>query len=294
MNIRSTSKIFAVIGDPVAHSLSPVLQNGLIELFNLDAVYVAFRIRPAYVAEFIFSVKLLNLAGVNVTTPHKQNVISFVNKKSPDVERLSSANTLVHRDGKVIAHATDATGFIESLGARKKYFKKQTVVIFGAGGSARSVALALAQLGIKRLLIVNRTVENAETLAEDAMGRFGVPQAMAIAADSANLNEFIRQSRIVINTTSLGMHPNTDAMPMTDFSAVSSNHFFYDLVYNPDETMWLKKAREQGAEIQNGLDMLIFQGLESMRIWFETPFKLTTRQLNSIRARLQTELRRYE
>lgn len=294
MTIRSTSKIFAVIGDPIAHSLSPVLQNGLIEIFDLDAVYVAFRIRPAYVAEFIFSIKLLNLAGVNVTTPHKQNVISFVNKKSADVEKLGSANTLVHRDGTVTAHATDAPGFIESLGSRKKYFKNQTVVVFGAGGSARSIALALAQLQIKRLLIVNRTAEKAENLAEDAMSRFGVPQAVALAADSGDLNEFIRQSRIVINTTSLGMHPNIDTMPMRDFSAVSSNHFFYDLVYNPGETRWLKLAREQGADIQNGLDMLIFQGLESMRIWFDKPLKLTARQLSAIRGRLETELRNYE
>ena len=290
--IETSTKLFAVIGQPIGHSLSPQLHHQFIRLFQLDAVYVAFEVHERNMPEAIAGMKALGIRGFNVTTPHKAAAAKLADEASPAVRLLGVANTLKNTEGYVQAFVTDPPGFIESLGDRRARFKNASVLVFGAGGSARSVVYALAELGVQRVIIANRTLERAQELKHLAMTKFGIPRAEAISPSEHDLNGYIGESEILINTTSVGMHPNTDQSILPEGAEIGPNHFLYDLVYNPQETRFLAIGRKKGAATQNGLDMLIFQGLESCRIWHDQDFTLGEKELAHIRKRLVSELTR--
>jgi shikimate dehydrogenase len=272
--IDSRTKLYGVIGNPVRHSLSPLLQNRMLAEFHINARYLAFEVALANVAGVITGMKALGITGLNVTVPHKEKIVHYVDKKSTEVGLLGVANTLKNENGVVSAFVTDPAGFLESLGDRKKMFENAQVLLLGSGGSSRSVAYALGQLGIRQLVIVNRTADRAQRLAHAAVEVFHVPNAIAILYSTQHVNEAISTSHVIINCTSVGMYPHNAESLVTDFSCFHSGHFVYDLIYNPVKTRLLEEAERKGAQIQNGLDMLIFQGLASLRIWENEDFQL--------------------
>ena len=288
--ISAKTKIFAVIGDPIAHSLSPVMQNWFIRHFGLDAVYTAFHVKNDNLAPCIDGMKAMRISGLNVTVPHKENVLQFVDAVSDEVRQLGAANTLKYSDGYVQAYVTDPYGFEESVAGNKERFNGARVLMFGAGGAARSVAFALAHLGVKRLLISDLVQQKMHDLVALCRDSFSGADVSPLLAASANMNDFISQSDIIINATAVGMTPLQEKSVVVDFSAISKKHFCYDLVYNPGKTKFLQNAEQAGASIQNGLNMLIFQGLQSLRIWTGEALPLRSGELETVRRLMNEQL----
>lgn len=294
--IDSHSQLYGVIGAPIEHSLSPVLHQFFFDYFAINGVYLAFHVDPGRLAGVIDGMRALGIAGLNVTTPFKEIVPTRVDSLSPEVELLGAANTLRHdrETGTITAFSTDHLGFIESLGPQKDRFHKAQVVLLGAGGSAKSIACALAQLAVAKITIVNRTRTRAQDLAQLIQTALVINQVEVMAPDDPALNETIAAADVIINTTTTGMYPNIDGSILRDFSAFSQRHFVYDLVYNPQVTFLLAKARERGAQTQSGLDMLIYQGLFSLRIWQNRTLELTPTAMEKIRKILIERMHRNE
>jgi len=288
--ISAKTKVFAVIGDPIAHSLSPVMQNWFMRHFGLDAVYVAFHVKNENLRSCIDGMKFMGISGLNVTVPHKENVLQFVDVVSDEVRQLGAANTLKNIDGKIQAFVTDPYGFEESVAGEKDHFQSARVLMFGAGGAARSVAFALSRLGVKRLLISDTVEKKMHDLVALCCDSFALADVSPLVAASSEMNDVISESDIIINATAVGMHPLQDKSVINDFSAISKNHFCYDLVYNPGKTKFLKNAENAGARIQNGLNMLIFQGLQSLRLWTGQSLQLPPDELEGVRRLMKEQL----
>lgn len=288
--ISAKTKIYAVIGDPIAHSLSPVMQNWFIQHFALDAVYVAFHVKNENLRSCVDGMRAMGVSGLNVTVPHKEKVLQFVDAVSDDVRQLGAANTLKNGGSEVKAFVTDPFGFEESVAAHKDRFNGARILMFGAGGAAKSVALALAHLGVKRLLISDLVQQKMHDLVALCRDSFSLADVSPLVAASANMNDIISKSDIIINATAVGMHPLQDKSVIDDFSAISKKHFCYDLVYNPGKTKFLQNAEQAGASIQNGLNMLIFQGLQSLRIWAGRDLFLQPGELETVRQLMKKQL----
>jgi shikimate dehydrogenase len=288
--IEATSTVYSVIGDPIAHSLSPVMQNWFINQFELDAVYAAFHVRNEGLAACIDGMKALGISGLNVTVPHKEAVLSLADALSQEVQKLGAANTLKNDDGRITAFVTDPYGFMESLGAHKERFAGARVLLFGAGGAARSVCYALGLLKVHQVIVHDIDQQKCETLVSLCRTGFKIAEAVTLSSLNDKLNDVLSETPIVINATAVGMHPSTDQSVVKDMSAIGKNHFFFDLVYNPGVTRFLQLAQKSGAAVQSGLDMLIFQGLQSLRIWTGQNLELTAAQLSQVRTLLQQKL----
>ncbi|MBN1561333.1 shikimate dehydrogenase [candidate division KSB1 bacterium] len=288
--INASTALYGVIGDPVAHSLSPTMQNWFIDQFHLNAVYAAFRVKSEKLGSCIDGMRAMGIGGLNVTVPHKEKVVAFADEWSDDVRLIGAANTLKNTGGFISAHVTDPYGFIESLGDNEQRFRGASVFMYGAGGAAKSVAYALAKLGVDQLLIVDSAAEKAVELAEQAVKSFGIKNASALQKPLAPVKTILTHTHIVINATPLGMHPWHDKTVVEYPDVITADHYFYDLVYNPGKTRFLREAEERGATIQNGLDMLIFQGLQSMRLWTEQPLALSAARLNDLRSIMNRQL----
>lgn len=286
--IKATTDIFGIIGDPIEHSLSPILQNWFFQQFALDAVYVAFHVYPKELKNAISGLHSMNIKGLNVTLPHKAGVVDYCGIRSREVELLNVANTLSLSETELSAHVTDSHGFKKSLGQKRVEFKNSDICMLGAGGAARSILFALAELEPAGVFVYNRTREKAEQLVQEGRKSFGLLNARSIS--KSELNDVIHSCRIVINTTSVGMYPNIHDCPVDENAPFSDGHFVYDLIYNPLTTRFLRIAKEKGAAVQNGLDMLIFQGLESLRIWKQADLQLNSKHLTECRSLLETQL----
>ena len=287
--ISAATHLYAVIGDPIAHSLSPVMQNWFIKQFDLDAVYTAFHVKHENLQACVEGARAMGINGVNVTVPHKEAILPFVDRASEQVKLLGAANTLANDNGTITAHVTDPYGFIESLGEHKSRFSGASVLLFGAGGAAKSVAYALSKLGVGQLLISDLITPKAVELAKRAKA-FGLKDATALEPPLAPIKEIIKHTHIIINATAVGMHPHQEKSVVAHYDVVGPQHFFYDLVYNPAKTTFLRLAEEKGATIKNGLNMLIFQGVQSLRIWTGLDLQLSPSQLSELQTIMRKKL----
>jgi len=266
MRISGKTKVCAVIGDPVEHSLSPCFQNAAFQHLGLDFVYVAFTVKAEELRGAIEGVRSLGFHGLNVTMPHKISIIQYLDELDEDAERIGSVNTVLNRDGRLIGYTTDGVGALNALKNNGVDPKGKKIVILGAGGASRSVSLALIKEA-KELVILNRTVRRAERLVcdlhrlvkEDEKVRSG-------GLTEENLRKELENADILINATPVGMMPNEDKMPVKE-EHLHPNLVVFDLVYNPIETKLLRKAKMIGAKTIDGLSMLIHQGAASFEIW---------------------------
>ncbi len=290
--IKTSTTLFAVIGDPIAHSLSPLMQNWMINYFKIDAAYVAFHVNTTHLEQCVNGIKAFKMGGINVTVPHKGQILKYVDQKSHEVELLGAANTLKLENGSITAYVTDPFGFIESLGENKSRFENANVLMFGAGGAAKSVAYSLSSLKINKLTITDIIKEKADLLATTAKQTYKIPHAITV--NTTHINDYLSESTIIINATATGMVPNTEKSVLHDYSVITNQHFVYDLIYNPGLTTLMKKTQKQGATVQNGLDMLIFQGLQSLRIWMNEEYELKGKALNELKSIMKHELGLYE
>lgn len=275
MMVTGKTKVCGLIGDPVEHSLSPCLQNAAFKHYGLDFIYVAFRVKQENLRDAIQGLRSLGIHGLNVTMPHKINVIQYLDDLDATAKIIGSVNTILNRNGKLIGYTTDGAGALKALRYHGVDPSGKKIVILGAGGASRSVSLTLAKEA-KELVILNRTLSKAERLAEElkALYEYGT----VIKADelnSQNVKREMADANILINATSIGMRPNDGSTPI-DSALLRSDLVVFDLVYEPLETRLLIEAKKRRATTIDGLTMLVFQGAVSFEIWTgrTAPFKV--------------------
>ena len=264
MTITGRTRLCAVIGDPVEHSLSPCIHNAAFKHLGLDYVYVAFRVRYEELEWAMQGVRSLGIRGLNVTMPHKIGVIRYLDHLDPEAELLGAVNTILNDDGALVGYNTDGRGALKALLEVDGDLKAKKVLIIGAGGASRALSFTLAPR-VRELTILNRTYGRAKTLAEDLKKKVeGTVRACRLSDET--LKEELENSDVVINATPVGMRPNEDETPIPK-ELLRPDLTVFDLVYNPIETRLLKEAKAVGAKTIDGLTMLVYQGAASFELW---------------------------
>ncbi|MCE5322479.1 shikimate dehydrogenase [bacterium] len=265
MNILGKTRVLGVFGHPISHSLSPAIHNAAIEAMGIDYVYVPFHVLPEDLERAVAGIRAMNIAGINVTIPHKESVIAYLDEVSERSMRIHSVNTIINRDGYLVGDTTDGPGFLKSAESEWGKLDGRRVLILGAGGSAKAVSFALAEIGCD-IAIANRTPERATQLAEGLSSVFGRGIARAVEMDRQTLADEVKRADLLVNTTSVGMTPDIESVPIPA-ELLHPNLMVYDLVYNPPVTRLVSRAREVGARAVNGLGMLVHQGALSLEMW---------------------------
>ncbi len=247
-----------VIGDPISHSLSPVLHSTVLEELGLSYDYKAVQVKKGELKPYIDSAIANGVKGFNLTMPHKIDIIPFLHSIDPEAQLLGSVNTVKIENGKLYGYNTDGRGFMKALENTGHRPEGKNIVVMGAGGVSDAVVKKLDRSGAKKIIVLNRTVDKAKAICqkiEDAEAVFDT-----LTTDS--LNKAMGDCHILVNCTPLGMHgTERDFDDLSFLSNLPDGALVYDLIYNPEETNLLKKARGLGHKTLNGLNMLIFQGL---------------------------------
>ena len=247
-------KKYFVIGNPIQHSLSPKLHNYWLKKNNIGAVYDKIKLEENQIENFIKEIKQQKINGCNVTVPFKKKIISFLDYLSPEAEKTQSVNTVIFKNGNLVGHNTDIAGFTKAIKDLNYNIMGKRVLILGAGGVVPSIIFALNKMKALEVIISNRTKEKAENLKL----QFNNLKIL----NWGELTEF----DLIINATSLGLNKETINL---DFSEVGNNKLFYDIIYNPKETNFLKQGKKLGNQIENGKLMFIYQAFEAFKLWHE-------------------------
>ena len=261
--ISGTTQVLGVIGDPIAHTSSPAMHNAALAALGLDFLYSPFHVEPAALPQALAGMRALEIAGLNVTVPHKQAVMEYLDEISEEARVIGAVNTICNCDGRLLGYNTDAFGIIQSLrvdGGMEELPPR--VALLGAGGAARAILYALlAQEEVEEILLLNRTVDKAETLADDLGG-----EGRVVVGSLAEVGG-IEEIGLLINSTALGMHPHEETSPLEDPACLHERMLVADIVYNPLQTLLMRQAEDAGARSINGLGMLAWQGARSFEIW---------------------------
>lgn len=264
MLVSGSTKVFALFGDPVMHSLSPLMQNTAFKILELDACYIPLLVHSGDLAEAVKAVRALNFGGVNLTIPHKEKVLSYLDEVDEEAKLIGAVNTVVNRNGYLYGYNTDASGFLASLQSLGFDPKGKRVVVMGAGGAARAVAVTLALQGASRIHICNRSTRRGEILAQD-LCRVGA--AVDVSEYGVSCSEALKYADLLINATPVGMYPNHKENPIIMSDQLHPRLLVCDLVYNPPQTMLLKEAAAVGCGVLNGVGMLAHQGALAFQLW---------------------------
>ncbi len=262
--ITGQTKNLGVIGYPIAHSLSPAMQNAALRAAGLDYVYIAMPVAPDCLKDAVNGLRSLGFRGFNVTIPHKTAIIPLLDEIDEDASLIGAVNTVVREGDRLIGHNTDVSGFIGAL--RDKGFspRGKRAVLLGAGGAARAVVRGLLKEGVSSLAIGVRNPARAQELVRQFSG------ASAIAAFDWQSDSFRQEMAAVdllVNTTPLGMFPRVEESPPVDWAGMRRDAFVYDIIYTPEETRFLRAAAEHGCPVLNGVPMLVGQGAAAFRLW---------------------------
>lgn len=267
MQLNGETLVYGIIGYPVKHSKSPTFQTAAFQALGINAVYVPFHVKPEDLQKAVEGIKALSIKGVNVTVPHKEEVIKYVNEISEEVKFIGAANTIENIDGYLKAYNTDAYGFIrglkELLEKAGKEISELSFLVLGAGGASRAIVYGLIKEGAKKIYLANRTLEKAEKLIFDFkhLNRFIEDTIEPI--ELSKVEEYLSKVNVIVNTTSVGLHPEDKAL--FDYEKIMKKHIVVDIIYK--KTPLLKKAEEKGCLWQDGLPMLLYQGARSFEIW---------------------------
>ncbi|SFX54042.1 shikimate dehydrogenase [Thermoactinomyces sp. DSM 45891] len=251
-----------LIGDPVGHSRSPQMMHAAFAHMGLTASYEAIAVSKESLSQDIRQDPIVGWDGFNVTIPHKVGVMGLLDDLDESARTIGAVNTVVVRDRTRIGYNTDGVGYLRSLEQETGItVNGQSVVILGAGGAARAVATILAKEGIAQIQILNRTYSKAEELASH-LGRWTTANACSLEDGK----ETICQASLLINTTSIGMYPNVDRLPIPE-EWIFPHLLVSDLIYNPKETLFIQKARQKGCPVHYGLGMLVHQAAHALELW---------------------------
>lgn len=256
-----------VIGDPIGHSLSPLIQNAMIKAAGLDCVYDARRVAGTDTAIWLEQAKKEGYTGFNATMPHKENLVPLMDELSADAVLFQSVNTVWMRKGRVYGHSTDGDGFLQALREAHMDPAGRNVLVLGAGGAAKPVVYKLLQGGADRVFVANRTPDRAKALCAQVGGDKLTP----LDFSRETLKALAAQSQLVVNCTSLGMTgTQTQFEDLSFLEELKPGAGVFDLIYSPARTELLAKAQELGHKVSNGLGMLIWQGIYSLERFADT------------------------
>ena len=257
-------KKYLVIGNPIAHSLSPKLHNSWLKENNVDAKYDKIKLDNDEIESLINNIRQGKIAGCNVTVPFKKKVIPYLDKLSLEAEQTQSVNTIVVDKNYLVGHNTDIIGFTKAIQSLNFSIKNKTVLILGAGGVVPSIIFALNKMDVAEIMVSNRTKEKAENL--------------KVSFKNLKIIEWgeLPDFDVIINATSIGL--NNEIMNL-DFSKSGPNKLFYDVIYNPLETNFLTKGKELGNLVENGKKMFIYQASEAFKLWHDISPKINDQVL---------------
>ncbi len=289
MLISGKARVCGIIGDPVEHTMSPVMHNAAFGELGLDFVYLPFLVKKESLKEAIEGMRALNIRGLSVTQPHKVEVMKLLDEIEPLAEKMGTVNTIVNNNGILTGSNTDADGFLRGLLENGIEPTGKNVVVLGAGGASRAVSFILADKGAN-LVILNRLLELdwAESLAKRISDNFSV-KAEALELTRDNLKKAVGEADILVNTTSVGMSPDTDKT-LVDSDLLRKGLVVYDVIYNPIKTRLLIEAEKAGATTISGLDMLVYQGVIAFERWTgqKAPFEVMKEAaLNSLKQTME-------
>jgi shikimate dehydrogenase len=256
--IGTDTKLIGLIGDPVAHSVSPAMHNGAFQAMGLNYVYLAFRVPPAVLADAIVGLRGFGMWGANITIPHKTSVLPLLDTIDGQAKRIGAVNTIVNDGGKLSGYNTDGPGFLAALRSGGFEPKGEKAVVLGAGGVARAVVFALRDAGAT-VAIVNRSPEGAVNLARET-------GASVFELNGPGLRSAISGASLIVNATSVGMSPDADSTPLPA-NLLRPGLMVFDTVYRPRETMLIKSAKTAGCRVISGLGMLVEQGALAFELW---------------------------
>lgn len=254
------TKTYAVIGDPIDHSLSPTIHNAAFRALNLDCTYIAYRIPKGELKEGIESLKEIKIAGFNVTIPHKVEIMKYLSAIDEDCNLIGAANTVENINNELKGHNTDMDGFLDPIRKKKISIKGAKVFLLGAGGAARAIVAAFAKEGAKTITVANRSKQKAISLSQFA-NRMGI-ETNVISLDKMEVSE--SDYNFVVNATSLGLKNEPTPIPQ---DLITKDTVVYDVVYMPMNTDLIKKSKEKGATVIYGYEMLLAQAARAFEIW---------------------------
>lgn len=257
------TKTYAVIGDPIDHSLSPAIHNSAFVFLRLDCTYIAYRIPKGQLADGLEALKKIKIAGFNVTIPHKLDMMKFLNEYDDDCKIIGATNTVVNDNGFLKGYNTDMDGFLDPIKKRNINCKGHDVLLVGAGGAARAIVVAFCKEKVRKITIANRTKEKAQELT-------GLASTLGTEADHTDLDnaaDIAGKYKFIVNATSIGLKANS--CPIST-RTINKDCIVYDIVYMPVETEFIEQSKKKGASIIYGWEMLIGQAMRSFEIWTKT------------------------
>jgi shikimate dehydrogenase len=258
--------ICGIFGFPIRHSASPAMHNAAFQNLNMNGTYLSFEVLPGLLKKAVESIPVLNFDGINVTIPYKEKVLPFLDELSPEASLIGAVNTIKNQEGKLIGFNTDAEGFQKAL--EEKWGRSLTgahLVLIGAGGAARAVAVQAGIAGVRRLSILNRDKTRLRKLIQHMLTHFPKTDVIGFVLGDEKARSEVKSADCIINATSLGME-NGDAMPIPP-DWLSPKNYVYDLIYRPFKTRWVQAAIKRGCRASGGLEMLLYQGALSFQIW---------------------------
>ncbi|MBD2329880.1 shikimate dehydrogenase [Alkalinema sp. FACHB-956] len=267
LTITGKTKLLGIIGDPIEHSLSPVMQNAALAEMGLDWVYLPFPVQGKNLTDAIAGFSAVGLQGFNVTIPHKQAIIFHLTEVSPLARAVGAVNTVWRSEAGWCGTNTDVAGFLAPLQSLDRDWSSVNVLCLGNGGAARAVVAGCTQLGCKTIQVVGRNPDKLQHFQDSWQGS---PFAESLAVHPWEaLPDLLPTAGLIVNTTPIGMHPQVDQSPLTiaEANLISSQAIAYDLIYIPNPTQFLRQAHDRGALAIDGLEMLVQQGAAALKIW---------------------------
>ncbi len=266
ISLSGKSKVYGILGDPVAHSLSPLMQNHAFQEQKIESVYVPFHVLPGNLSAAVRGLRALNVAGVNVTIPHKETILPLLDKIDPSAKIIGAVNTVVNNSGVLTGYNTDATGFIRSVRYELSFQPEgREILLLGAGGACRAVAVGLAAAGVKSIIIVNRHRGRAEKIINDLAPHFPSVQLSAVDYNDNSYLDVVSRADLLVNTTSVGL--SGEEINFLPLEHIKGSALIYDMIYSLSETPLIKSARSLGLSCADGLGMLAAQGEDAFFLW---------------------------
>lgn len=280
--ITTNTKVCCLMGNPVEHSLSPIIHNAAYEELGLDFIYLAFRVRRQMLQKAINGLRAIGFKGANITMPHKVKVVELLDEVDGEARQIGAVNTIVNNDGSLTGYNTDGAAAVDALKDAGVQLRGSKLAILGAGGAARAICFAATREHPSCLLVVNRSEQKARVLAERVAARFGIT-AGYLPLRSDLLKQELGDTDVVINATSVGMRPNikeTVVIPRL----LKRDAVLMDIVYNPLETKLLKEAKQRGLKTLDGLHMLVNQAAKAFEMWTGRKAPLDLMRIRAIEA----------
>ncbi len=289
--------MIVLLGHPLRHSISPSFQQAALDYYHIDAHYESWDVPPDSLEKAMSHLRYPSILGANVTIPHKESVISWLDDIEGIAQRIGAVNTIIKRKDRLIGYNTDAMGFLRALREESSFDPRgKHVALLGAGGAARAVGFALMDSGVRSLLVINRTISRAELLRDSLKLQYGdntrinvLPWSSSLSLSSQGEEELVKtlhDCNLLVNCTAIGMRYSlTEGVSPLDPGLIPRDALVYDLVYNPVDTALIRDARKVGANTLGGLSMLVYQGAASFELWtgkkapLEVMFKVAERAL---------------